>query len=100
MHVSLITQYFPPEIGVAGLPVIASNIGGIPEVVIDQKTGILVEPNSVDSLDYALLELIKLADLRRKYGSAGKELVKNKYLWQSCVSNQINDYKNLLGIKN
>ena len=68
------------EASAMGLPVVASNLGGIPEVVINKITGILVNPNSVDSLVNALSELIKSRDLREKYGDAGRIFVKENYI--------------------
>ena len=84
------------EASATGLPVVASNIGGIPEVVIDKVTGILVQPNSIDSLVDALLELIKSRDLRQKYGDAGKLFVKENYQWKNNVQMKINEYEKLL----
>ena len=84
------------EASASGLPVIASNIGGIPEIIIDKVTGILVAPNSVEKLAGALLELIKSRDLRQKYGNAGRTFVKENYQWNINVQMQIREYKKLL----
>ena len=55
----------------AGLPVVASRIGGIPETVDDGINGILVEPGSVTDLVKALVELAKDRKLRKDFGKAG-----------------------------
>jgi len=44
----------PSEAAFMGLPSIASNVGGLPEVVVDGWTGWLVEPNDVDALSFAI----------------------------------------------
>ena len=84
------------EASAMGLPVVASNLGGIPEVVINKVTGILVDPNSVDSLVNALSELIKSRYLCEKYGDAGRIFVKENYRWNNNVQMQIRKYKKLV----
>ncbi len=53
------------------LPVIATNVGGIPEAVKHGKTGILVEPNSVDELYDAMEIMFKSFDDHKKLGKNG-----------------------------
>jgi glycosyltransferase involved in cell wall biosynthesis len=60
----------------AGLPVVATAVGGTPEVVMDGVTGILVPPRSPDALAEAISTLLQDPDLRRKMGQAGKERVR------------------------
>jgi len=62
-----------------GLPVIATRVGGIPELVIENKTGILVEPNNVKELANALLLLAKDPALRMEMSKSAKTLYKQKY---------------------
>ncbi|HET7563616.1 MAG TPA: glycosyltransferase [Gemmatimonadaceae bacterium] len=54
----------------AGLPVVASRIGGIPEIVRDEMTGVLVPPETPDALACALIALLGDADRRRHLGVA------------------------------
>ncbi len=54
----------------AGLPVIASHVGGVPEQVLDGETGILVPPGDVDALAAALARLAGDSPLRRSMGAA------------------------------
>ena len=55
----------------AGLPVVASRIGGIPETLDDGISGLLVEPGKVEALSQALVILARDGDLRRRMGEAG-----------------------------
>jgi glycosyltransferase involved in cell wall biosynthesis len=57
----------------AGLPVIASRIGALPEVVEDQRTGILIDPGRTPSLLAAIKELSRAPTRRATMGRAGRE---------------------------
>ena len=57
----------------AGLPSIASNVGGIPEVVEDDKQGVLVAPGSSESLAREMIVLAQNCDKRRRLGAASSE---------------------------
>jgi len=56
-----------------GLPVVSSLVGGIPEIVDDKRTGILVHPRDAAALADALQQLHGDAFLRRQLGRAGRE---------------------------
>lgn len=56
----------------AGRPVIASNIGGLPDIVADDKSGILVPPGDVEALRAALARVITDAALRSRLRAAAK----------------------------
>jgi glycosyltransferase involved in cell wall biosynthesis len=56
----------------AGVPVVASAVGGIPEVVVDGETGLLVPPRDPDALAEALRTLLADPELRRRLGEAGR----------------------------
>lgn len=59
----------------SGLPCVATNVGGIPEVVKDGLTGRLVPAKDPQALYQAVKELIDKPDLAEKYGAAGKRRV-------------------------
>jgi glycosyltransferase involved in cell wall biosynthesis len=63
------------------LPVVASNVHGIPDVVDDGVTGILVPPKDVHALSRALLRLLRDPDERHRMGSAGRQMVAARYSW-------------------
>jgi glycosyltransferase involved in cell wall biosynthesis len=56
-----------------GLPVIATNAGGVPEIVIDGKTGILVPPGDARALAGAMRTLFEDNELRQEMGHRGRE---------------------------
>lgn len=61
------------EASAAGLPVVASAVGGLPDIVIDEETGFTVSPGDVDGLAEALLALERDPDLRRRMGRNARE---------------------------
>ncbi len=67
------------EAGYAGLPVVASNVGGVPEVVDDKMSGLLVPPANPAKLAEALGLLIENAEKRQQYGQALRAAVEKKF---------------------
>ena len=63
------------------IPVIATNVGGMKEVVEHGRTGLLVEPADPDALAEALIRLLKDDDLRRSMGEAGYRRAAELYTW-------------------
>lgn len=68
------------------LPVVASNIGGIPEIVNDGENGFLSSPSDPDLLAFALQKLIKSKELRVKLGKRGNEMVRSFPSWETVCS--------------
>ena len=63
----------------AGLPVVASDLSGIPELVADDRTGLLVPPGDASALAVALRRLSDDAALRERLGLAGRRAVLARY---------------------
>jgi glycosyltransferase involved in cell wall biosynthesis len=63
------------------VPVVATNVHGIPDVVRDGETGLLVRPKDADALAGALARLVGDEDLRRRLGEAGRAFVQAHYSW-------------------
>ena len=57
----------------AGLPVVSSRVGGVPELVVEGETGLLVPPGDPAAMAAALGRLLADAGLRRRLGAAGRE---------------------------
>ena len=77
-------------------PVVVSNIGGLPEVVINNTTGFLVEKENVNEISRTLERLILNEKLRKELGTNGREFVIKSYNWKNNVESMINIYNNLL----
>lgn len=60
----------------AGLPVVATKVGGIPDVVPDGKAGFLVEPDNIDEMAERLRQLIDDNLLRKQFGEYGRKWAK------------------------
>ncbi len=62
-----------------GLPVVATRVGGTPEVVVDGVTGILVPPRDPQALANAMLRLSRDADTARRMGLTGRQRVERHF---------------------
>jgi len=69
----------------AGLPVVATAVGGTPELVIDGETGLLVPPHDPAALAQAILTLLRDPDLARRLGENGRQRVANQFTIQQMV---------------
>ncbi|MFC2160238.1 glycosyltransferase family 4 protein [Acidobacteriota bacterium] len=77
------------------LPVVATNVGGIPEVVIHRKTGLLVSPRHPKALADAILKLYRDPALSLNYGQFGCEVVHQKFSSESMAKSIIEIYEKL-----
>ncbi len=69
----------------AGLPVVASNVGGIPELVTEGQTGRLVPPGNPEALASALLDLLDHPDRAAEFGRNGRERIERTYSFDRMV---------------
>ena len=83
----------------AGKPVIASDVGGIPEIVIDGRTGNLIPPGDESSLIEAISALLSDAILRQRMGKAARERAK-QFSWEDTVRELDKVYDTVLQEKN
>lgn len=83
----------------AGLPIVSTPVGGIPEAVSDGVEGFLVEPGDIDRLSECLVRLLGDADLRRRMGGAAREKVENRFSTDVVVPQFEALYAEMLGIK-
>ena len=78
-----------------GTCILASNIEGISEIVENEKTGVLVEPNNSDELLNKILELVPKKEKRLRMAKEGLEIVK-QYDWKRVGKLYLNFYESLL----
>ena len=83
------------EASAACLPVVASRIGGLPEVIDDGVSGTIVTPGNVDDVVEALSAYAKDADLRKEHGSAGRTRIRTMFSIERNVAGYLDLIKSL-----
>ncbi|MBS4206748.1 glycosyltransferase [Bacillus sp. FJAT-50079] len=84
------------EASACGVPVVVSDVGGLPEVVENNITGFIVEPKNVNQLAEKLLKLIQNPSMREIMGKSGREFVLEKYNWQDNVNSMEKIYTEMV----
>lgn len=80
----------------AGLPAIATNVGGSAEIVDDGRTGLLIPPRDPGALAKAILRLFENPELANSLGHAGQEHVRRNFSFERVVCETIELYRKLL----
>lgn len=80
-------------------PVIGTNIGGIPEVVENGVSGILIENENSEDLKNALIKLIENKDIRESMGKNGRRIYEEKFTAEIMANKFIDYYKNILSCR-
>jgi glycosyltransferase involved in cell wall biosynthesis len=78
------------------VPVIGTNVGGIPELISHNKTGILVSPENPKEIANAVNELLSNPEKVNKLTTNGYNFVKNNLTWDVMLPKFIQFYENLL----
>ncbi|MDQ4149336.1 MAG: glycosyltransferase family 4 protein [Actinomycetota bacterium] len=79
----------------SGTPVIASRVGGLPEVIAHGETGFLVEPGDVDELRDHLSLVLGDASLAERLGQNARRLVLDNFTWEACADRCLRAYEEL-----
>lgn len=80
--------------------IIATDVGGTPEIIEDQKSGFLVPPRDVAALVRCLEKSITDLELRKKLGQIAYESAKQRFSWDRTCDTYINVFRNLLQSNN
>jgi len=78
------------------VPVIGTNVGGIPELIKNNETGIIVPPEDPSKLAYAINELLSDKEKAEKLATNGNTFVKNNMTWDVILPKYIRFYEDLL----
>lgn len=78
------------------VPVIATRIGGLPEVISDGETGFLSDVGDVDKMSADVLKLLGDEDLRRSFGERGRELAVQRYSTEKIIPQYIAFYEKIV----
>jgi glycosyltransferase involved in cell wall biosynthesis len=81
----------------AGLPMIATNVGGNPEAICHGRTGYIVAPHSPTQLAEAIVDLAVDVGKRRRFGKRGRARVLQRFSLATCVANYDRLFSALVG---
>ena len=84
------------EAQASGIPIVSTNVGGIKDIVLEGKTGFLIEGDDRDKFTEKLTELIENKNKRQEMSQNGWSFVKDKFQYTKLISNMDEYYKSLL----
>jgi glycosyltransferase involved in cell wall biosynthesis len=79
----------------AGLPTVATRVGGIPEVVRDGETGCLIPPRDPGALARAIADLLDQPDLRAVMARTGRRVVEEQFTMDKAIADTATLYADL-----
>ena len=80
----------------SGLPVVATTVGGVPEMVLEGETGLLVPPNDPEALAEAINSLLAEPARMRAMGAKGRERVEEYYTWDRVAERMAGFFRAIL----
>ncbi len=78
------------------LPVIASNVGGIPDVIIPKVSGVLVEEKNVQSLAHAIIDFMRNPDTMKLVGDMGFSFISKEFTWDKVIGDMDRLYRKVV----
>jgi glycosyltransferase involved in cell wall biosynthesis len=84
------------EASICQKAIIATNVGGTPEIITDEKSGFLIEPKNITVLKKKIINLINDNELREKFGANAYQEVRNKFNWSESVKKYLKIFDDLL----
>ncbi len=79
-----------------GTPIVASNVGGLPYLIKNRKTGLLFPPGNHKSLSKKIISILKEEKLYEKVASNGEKMVKEEYGWKTIATEIAKLYNELI----
>ena len=84
------------QAGLMARPVVATRVGGLPEIIVHEQTGLLVEKEDVAGLADALSFLLEHPEKATQMGQAARQRVQEVFSWEQCVSAYATLYRQLI----
>ena len=79
-----------------GTAVVGTAVGGIPEIVVEEETGLLVPPSDPDAMAAAVNRLVRDPELAARMGTAGRTRVEEHFTWAAVAQTTAELYRSLL----
>jgi len=83
----------------AGKPVVATKVGGVPEIITNEENGILVKVNDLNGLVSGICRYLKDKELSENVGKRNAKYVKEKFNWEKSAKKVERVYKKLISVK-
>ena len=71
----------------AGLPIVSTYHAGIPDVVIENESGFLVEEGDIETMAQKIITIVKDRDLAKAFGNSGKAIILNDFTLEKHIDN-------------
>jgi glycosyltransferase involved in cell wall biosynthesis len=81
----------------AGKPVVASNVGGLPEVIHNKVNGLLVPPRNPEEIAGAVNEILSNGELASTMGKNASQIIEREYTWEHAARKTLNTYRSCIG---
>jgi glycosyltransferase involved in cell wall biosynthesis len=81
---------------VSGMPVIATNVGGIPSMVTDGETGLLVPPRNSQALAEKIVWLLTHPEERRRLGENARRVARDRHAPEKVATETLKAYREIL----
>jgi glycosyltransferase involved in cell wall biosynthesis len=78
--------------------IVASNVGGLPEIIQHEVNGLLVPPRDPQALASAIQSLVESPALRRKMGEAGRARVEREFTWTQAAEQTERAYERAIAL--
>ena len=78
------------------IPIIATNVGGIPELIEDGTNGVLVPPNEPEKLLESINELLENEEMAKKLANSGYDFVMSNLTWEVLLPKYVKFYEDLV----
>jgi len=75
-----------------GVPVVASKFGGIRNVIVHEKNGMLVDPSNAREFADAMIKILQDSELRMHIGMAGSDTIRSKFSWNAIADKFLDFY--------
>ncbi|MEO5362618.1 MAG: glycosyltransferase family 4 protein [Magnetococcus sp. DMHC-8] len=93
-----VPQVITQALGV-GLPVVATQVGGVPELIIHEQTGLLAPPEAVDTLADCMTRLLIDQELAQRLAGAGRQHARHRFSLDAMVQATVHLYREILADK-
>jgi glycosyltransferase involved in cell wall biosynthesis len=84
------------EAQATGKPIVGTNVGGVPEAVLNRESGLLIEPGNVKDLAQAVITILSDREMAKRMGERGRKHVEENFSWYIAVDKIVSLYKEIL----